>query len=159
MSIYKIIFICFIIKVIYNFLYWLYGFFLRYKWVNYFNNNDKNMIQYTYQIRHYLNKHSYCPSEIFKSNNQNEMFNSFLETQGYYRYALLQNFNPFYWINLIIFLPQNIIRYLGFKINRKSIKIINVIYWILTPILTIYNDEITTYIKETIKLLIEKLSK
>lgn len=159
MKIYKILFICFIIKVIYDFLYWLYGFFLRYKWVNYFNNNDKSMIQYTYQIKHYLNKHSFCPNEIFKSYNQNEMCTSFLETQGYCRYILLQNFNPFYWINLIIFLPQNIIKYLGFKTSKKSIKIINVIYWIITPIFTIYNNEIIAYIKGIIKLLIEKLSK
>ena len=159
MNVYKILFICFILKVIYNFFYWLYGFFLEHKWGNYFNNNDKNMVQYTYQIRHYLKKHSFCPNEIFNSYNRNEMYNSFLETQGYYRYILLQNFNPFYWINLIIFLPQNIIRYLGFKTNRKSVKIINVIYWIIASIFTIYNDEITTYIKETIKLLVEKLSK
>lgn len=159
MNFYKIIFICFLLKVIYNFLCWLYGFFLRYKWIRYFNNNDKNMIQYTYQIKNYLNKYSSCPDEIFKLSNQKDMCTSFLETHGCCRYEFLQNFNPFYWINLIIFLPQNIIRYLGFKTSKKSIKIINFIYWILTPLFTIYNDEITTYIKETIKLLIEKLSK
>lgn len=159
MNTYKIILICFILKVIYNFLYWLYGFFLRYKWVCYFNNNDKNMIQYTYQIRHYLNKHSCCPNEIFKLYNKDNIYISFLETHGYYRHIFLQNFNPFYWIKLIIFLPQNLINYLGIKANKKSVKIINVIYWIFTSIFAIYNNEITTYIKETIKLLIDKLSK
>lgn len=159
MNIYKVLLIFLILKIIYNFIYWIYGYFLRYKWVNFFNNNDKNMIQYTFQIRKYLCNYSYCPNDIFKTYNQTEINNLFIESHGYYRYLFLQNFNIFFWIKLIIFLPQNIITYLGLKPKKKSIKVINIIYWIFSIVFTIYNDEITTYIKETIKLLIENFSK
>ena len=49
----------FILKVLYNFLYWLYGYFLRYKWVSYFNTNNKNLMGYNFQIIEYLNKIPY----------------------------------------------------------------------------------------------------
>lgn len=160
MKILKIIFIVYLLKLLYDFFNWLYGYFLRIKWISYFNKNNKNAIQYTYQIRKYLSNvptNNYV-SEIFAKYNQDKIYNLFLEAHGYYRYLFRQNFNPFYWIKLIIFLPQNILYYLGFNFKRKFLNIINFIWWLCSIVFAIYNDEITSYIKELIKLFFEKFT-
>jgi len=138
---------------------WLYGYFLRFKWVSYFNKNNKNFISYTYQIKKYLMSipNNYLVNDIFSSALyvQEEVTKLFIEAHGYYRYNFLQNFNLFYWIKLIIYLPQHIILYLNPKSKRKTLHIFNLLYWLGSALFTIYNNEITAFIKQAIELLIE----
>lgn len=58
-----------------------------------------------------------------------------IQAKGILKKRIIEAFNPLYWINTLIFLPQNIITYLGFSRDNKKtetiMRVINVIYWIL----------------------------
>ena len=56
----------------------------------------------------------------------------FDESIGVFRKRILQNFKPVFWIETIIFLPKNIIKYLGFNSNSLFTKIFQLIYWFLS---------------------------
>lgn len=151
----------FILKVLYNFLYWLYGYFLRYKWVSYFNTNNKNLMGYNFQIIEYLNKIPYesIIDDVYDISDRKYIEELFIKSHGYYKYLFLQNFNPFYWINIVIFFPQKIVNYLGLRFKRKTIHFLNIFYWIFSVTFAIYNDEITTFIKNLIKLIFKYFTK
>src|SRR5690606_35006346 len=70
-------------------------------------------------------------------------------SKGVYKQRMLFSINPLLWLEFIIFLPSNIIKYLGFK-NESVGKLFNVLWWIINavvlPILiTVYTDEITQF--------------
>lgn len=161
MDCFKFIILIFVLKVLYDFSSWLYGYFLRFKWVCYFNTNNKNLTSYYYQIIKYLDTFPYeqVGAGIYESYNRQNVENLFIKTHGYYRHRFLQNFNPFYWINIIVFLPQKIIGYLNIRCKTKTVHLFNLIYWLISVIFTIYNNEITTYIKDLIKLLFNFFTK
>lgn len=157
----KLFLIIFVLKLIHDFFMWIYSYFLRTKWVSYFNNNNRNAIQYTYQIQKYI---FYIPvnevcTDFFNRSSIKVSEESFIRAHGYYRYKFFQNFNLFYWIELIIKLPQKILQYMGLNLKRKTINIINCIYWICSIIFTIYNDEIINFVKTTINLFLENFIK
>ncbi|HHF7344418.1 TPA: hypothetical protein ACPSKB_000823 [Legionella feeleii] len=58
-----------------------------------------------------------------------------IQAKGILKKRIVEALNPLYWINTLIFLPQNIITYLGFSLDNKKTetitRVINVIYWIL----------------------------
>lgn len=56
---------------------------------------------------------------------------------GVYKHRMWSVFNPLWWIDKIIFLPSSLAAYLGFDINRVAVKISNIIWWIVSFILTI----------------------
>lgn len=116
---------------------------------------------YYYQIIEYLNKLPYeqVPASIFTISNQRNIETLFIKSHGYYKYLFLQNFNPFYWINIVVFLPQRIDNYLELKFKRKTIHFLNIFYWIFSVTFAIYNDEITTFIKNLIKLIFKYFTK
>lgn len=149
------------LKLIYDFGIWLYGYFLRIKWISYFNNNKGNAISYTYQIQKYLNNAPLSDrcDNVFSTYHAKDTLNLFIESHGYYRYKFFQNFNPFYWLKLIIYLPQNFLHFLGFKSNRRFLKIINVIFWIGAVVYSVYNTEINNFIKDIVKLIFEYFTK
>lgn len=149
------------LKILYNFLYWLYGYFLRYKWVSYFNTNNKNLMGYNFQIIEYLNRIPYesIIDDVYNISNKKYIEKLFIKSHGYYKYLFLRNFNPFYWISIVIFLPQKIVDYLGLRFKRKTIHFLNILYWIFSVTFTIYNDEITTFIKNLIKLIFKYFTK
>lgn len=157
----KLIIYIFLLKALYNFLYWIYGYFLRYKWVSYFNTDNKNLIGYNFQILEYLNKIPYESSitDVYNISNRKSVETLFIKSHGYYKYLFLQNFNPFYWISIVIFLPQRIVDYLGLRFKRKTINFLNIFYWICSVTFAIYNDEITTFIKNLIKLIFKYFTK
>lgn len=157
---YILLIVSFGLKVLYDFCVWMYGYYLRIKWVSYFNKNNINYIKYNYQLEKYFldTPSCECYSDLFDKDNVNVIKIEFIKSHGYYKHKFFQNFNPFYWINFVLFLPQNIIYYLGFKRKSKSIKLLNIIWWIFSIIFAIYQNEITTFIKELIKSLIEKIT-
>lgn len=69
------------------------------------------------------------------------MLSAFKGAIGVYRKRIYDSFNPIYWIEFLIFLPQNIIEYiLGKNANevpRWLIRFFNVVYWIVTLIASI----------------------
>ena len=77
------------------------------------------------------------------------MLNSFQVAKGYYKARFLESFNPIYWINIIIFLPQKILKYIGMNENT-SFRIANVIltffYWVSGFAFTLYKSQIKHFI-------------
>ena len=60
--------------------------------------------------------------------------NLFQEALSKFKYEMKQCLNPFYWIDVIIWLPKNIVSFLGFNDDLKSVKSINIFlqlaYWL-----------------------------
>ena len=58
--------------------------------------------------------------------------------KGYYKIQALKSFNPLYWVESLIFLPREILKYFG--VNEKDkfgsfvTKIVQIIYWIASLI-------------------------
>ena len=155
------LFIAYLLKIIYDFSMWIYGYFLRIKWVSFYNKRKKSAISYTYQIRKYFSNAitSSQVNDIFPKCNQETVLNIFIETHGYYKHRFIQNFNPFYWIELIFHLPQHLLHYLGFRPRRKSINILNFLWSICGFIYAVYNEEINDFIKQIINSLFKTFNK
>lgn len=153
--------VAYFLKIVYDFFKWIYGYYLRIKWVSYFKRNDINFLSYTYQIEQYLISipNIYSVDDLFKKYNQEKILKSFIISHGYYKHIFLQNFNIFYWIKFVIFLPQKILFYLNPRFKKKTLHFFNFIYWILGAIFTIYNNEITSYIKDLINLILKHFAK
>jgi hypothetical protein len=116
---------------------------------------------YNFQIIEYLNKIPYesIIDDVYDISDRKYIEELFIKSHGYYKYLFFQNFNPFYWINIVIFLPQKIVNYLGLRFKRKTIHFLNIFYWIFSVTFAIYNDEITTFIKNLIKLIFKYFTK
>lgn len=147
--------IVFIIKVVYNFFLWIYGYFLRAKWVKYLNTKNKSLKSYYYAINEYLGSVPcvYVSSDIFKHSNQDDVEEDFIISHGYYKYLLFQNFNPYYWIKLIIYLPENLLNFLNIRCKKRTINFITLLYWTINIIIFIYDDEIRLTLKDLIELI------
>ena len=70
---------------------------------------------------------------------------------GEYKHRAMESLNPFYWIRLILFLPQNIIAYFGCGYNTFLAKILNFIYWIIGIAVALYPNEIRHYLEAFFK--------
>lgn len=70
----------------------------------------------------------------------------FDETIGTFKHRIFETFNPFFWINFVLFLPKNIIDYLGLNTNTVFVKILNLIFWICTFLLGLFQSEFKTFI-------------
>ena len=71
---------------------------------------------------------------------------------GIYRGRAIDAINPFYWIELVITLPKQIFSYLGIPPEKTSSKIVQVLYWIISGLLSlvyaIFKEEIHQYIRD-----------
>ena len=72
----------------------------------------------------------------------------FKQAIGVYKKNIYDAFNPFYWLEFLIYLPQNIIKYvLGNEaIPNWLIRLANVIYWVIGVVATII--KLLTYFKQ-----------
>lgn len=70
---------------------------------------------------------------------------------GIYKTRMLESINPIYWISLIIFLPRNILSYIGMDLESSASKLLNVfltfIWWIFCTLVTIFQPEIKSFIR------------
>lgn len=66
----------------------------------------------------------------------------FHKTIGVYKSRILESINPFFWFEFIIFLPRHILEYLNVNPKNVAIKIVQIIYWILSIINLFLRDEI-----------------
>lgn len=73
-----------------------------------------------------------------------------LEAKGNYWSRFVNSINPFYWLRIILFIPQYLLSYLGVKSDSIFIKIFQLLYWSISVIFTfaisVYPDEIKTVI-------------
>lgn len=76
---------------------------------------------------------------------------NFHETIGVYKQRIFDTFNPFYWIEMFINLPTKVLDYLGLKSQNVFVKIIQLIWWLITLLATfigiLFNSEFTNWIK------------
>ena len=80
----------------------------------------------------------------------------FLESRGVYRSRMFDSFKISYWIKLIVFLPKNIILYLGLNSDTIFTKLFQVIFWVVDSILiVIYQDEIAIFVKNIIDYILQ----
>lgn len=79
----------------------------------------------------------------------------FLDAIGICKNNVFNCFNPFYWLKIILFLPQKITNYFNFPQENTFTKIFQFVYWILSIIFTfaisVYPDEINAFFSSLIK--------
>ena len=63
------------------------------------------------------------------------MLHFFAEAKGFFKTGLLECISPLYWIQTILFLPSRLCEYMGISDSQVFVKILQLAYWILTPIL------------------------
>jgi len=61
------------------------------------------------------------------------MFN---EAIGYYRDRTVEAFNPLYWVETLIYLPRTLLSYIGVNPENVVVKSLQVLYWLISPIVT-----------------------
>ena len=75
----------------------------------------------------------------------------FYEAIGTYRARMLDTFNPLYWIESLIYLPRELLSYLGVPAESVVVKIGQVVWWILalalTTVLALYRPELRTFVE------------
>lgn len=76
----------------------------------------------------------------------------FEESIGVFKSRMIESFNPLFWIELIIFLPRSIISYLGFKPESIFVRILQVLWWLITPVAIFFRDYINQFIIDTFNL-------
>ena len=79
-----------------------------------------------------------------------ETMSCFHEAIGVFRNKIFECFNPLYWIRSIIFLPRTILIYLNVSAESIFIKICQVIYWLIGIIVTLFTNEIASWLKSFI---------
>lgn len=70
----------------------------------------------------------------------------FQEARGVFKMRIFQCFSPLFWIECLIFLPRNLLGYLGLSNDSIVSKLSQVLYWFLVPLLAIFRDELHQYI-------------
>lgn len=78
---------------------------------------------------------------------QREMFEDAI---GIYRSRTLESFNPIYWIDLIVFMPRNVLGHIGVDKTTTRYKITNILltffWWAFTTLVAIFQPELKQYI-------------
>lgn len=59
------------------------------------------------------------------------VFTGFKEAKAVFKNRIIEAFNPIYWVELIIYLPKNILTYLGITGGSLIVKISQIIWWSL----------------------------
>lgn len=78
------------------------------------------------------------------------MATMFSVAKGTYKSRTLESLNPLYWIECVIFLPKKLMEYFGVSGEKSGVKILQVIYWILAPLLVGFRTQIYEYIANLI---------
>ena len=74
------------------------------------------------------------------------MLKCFAEAKGTFKHRIFENFSPIFWINQILFLPRTVLEYLGVSGESIFTKIFQLLYWIITPLLVIFRDNLCQYV-------------
>lgn len=70
----------------------------------------------------------------------------FSEAVGVFKHRIRETFSPLFWIQCVIFLPQKALAYVGVNGDSVIVKIMQLLYWLATPCLLIFRDNISQYI-------------
>jgi hypothetical protein len=79
----------------------------------------------------------------------------FHRTIGVYRNRLFETVNPLYWIETIIYLPREMLKYLGVSSENVGAKLLQVVYWIgggITGVAFVwYRPDLKNFVDELVK--------
>ena len=83
------------------------------------------------------------------------VLNMFEEAEGVFRKNMLDSFNPFYWIDLIVFLPKSLLAYIGISSEVTAYKICNVlftfIWWILGILVVYFKPQLQDFVIKLVR--------
>lgn len=65
---------------------------------------------------------------------------------GVFRLRMYESISPRYWVEAVIFLPRNMVHYLGGKEDGFLSKAFQIIYWIAAPLLVAFRADVYDYI-------------
>ena len=74
----------------------------------------------------------------------------FHQAIGVYRSRMIETINPLFWIETIIFLPRQFMKYLGVSSESLATKILQAIYWTFGVLFGLYKVEFETLLKDWI---------
>lgn len=172
MRIFLLLLLFWFIRLIMNIYYFMHTLDLFEKYKQYISNEFNNAIQYKSEILSIFKKADIQDSYInaidpigfgYMQTGRLSVFenmfidrvdvakiiiNDFEIAIGTYRSRIMQNFNPIFWIECLIFLPKKITNYLGFNSNTLVTRIFQLIYWILSTFYAIYNEQINEFIQD-----------
>lgn len=84
-----------------------------------------------------------------------ESLNMFENAEGSFKKNMRDSFNPFYWIDLIIFLPKNLLSYLDFSPDAFTYKLCNLLltfmWWLLGILFLFFKPQIQQFIIEFVR--------
>ncbi|MCI7040588.1 MAG: hypothetical protein MR992_00375 [Lachnospiraceae bacterium] len=71
---------------------------------------------------------------------------------GIYRSRMFESFSPIYWIELVIFLPKNLLTYIGLDAEKTAFKLCNVllttIWWLASGLFVFFRTDLLNIIIE-----------
>lgn len=79
------------------------------------------------------------------------MLDCFQKAEGTFIHSIKESLSVFFWIDKLVYLPRNILKYLGTSGESIVTKAFQLIYWILTPLLLIFREKICDFILSLIQ--------
>lgn len=76
------------------------------------------------------------------------MLHYFNDAISTFRLRIIQNFNPIFWLECIIFLPKKLVEYLGITSSTLFINFFQLVYWTFSVIYSLYKNEINKFIQD-----------
>lgn len=68
--------------------------------------------------------------------------NAYTRAMSIFISRIIENFNPLFWIDTLIYLPKTIFGYLGVSPERIIVKIFQILWWIITPIALLFREKL-----------------
>jgi len=68
------------------------------------------------------------------------------QTVGVFRMRMMESLSPRFWIEFVVFLPRNVVQYLGGKKDGLAAKVLQLLYWAAAPVLIAFRADIYEYI-------------
>ncbi len=65
------------------------------------------------------------------------MFNELI---GYFSARVIENFNPLFWLEAFIFLPQHILKYLRIRTEHALAKVLSILWWLFLGGAALFRD-------------------
>lgn len=79
------------------------------------------------------------------------MQNCFSKAKGTFRMNILECLSPLYWVQLAIFFPGKVLEYVGVSSDKLQVKILQVLYWLLTPLLLCFRTQLYDFIVQLLQ--------
>ena len=71
--------------------------------------------------------------------------------KGVYKKNIRESLNPLCWVEFLLFLPNHLLEYLNVKKESTLIRVIQVIWWLLTPAAIVFRDKIYELVTKAIQ--------